>query len=355
MLGNNFGNNNPNIFPPQPQMMQNPMMQQQQAMMQAMMQQQQAMMQAMMQQQMMMMQQQNVDNNQQNNSLQPQDDEGLSSSIATNIINVILGSSHTSCDGFQKALATKEITDRLNSDPSILTNYMNGLINVLQRISSNGATYKKMENGALRVFGGSDRVMDFMKDKIISYYAYGGGEEASSMRAFFEGKNYYKYNSQDIYFDLIKCEYDLNNKTYKIIITLQGTEKEVIFEGDDVSKITGVSSGAHGFNVVVNGVYVSMSNKIDEINENFKDKKLNITAKFFELNKENTAHANNNIDNQDKSYDNFNYEKTNSGCSCFNWCSDCLKSCKEKCFTHENEYVYLFSMFLVLSYVFCCC
>ena len=30
-------------------------------------------------------------------------------------------------------------------------------------------------------------------------------------------------------------------------------------------------------------------------------------------------------------------DKTNR---CFNWCSDCLKSCKEKCFTHENEYVY---------------
>ena len=333
MLGNNFGNNNPNIFPPQPQMMQNPMMQQQQAMMQAMMQQQQAMMQAMMQQQMMMMQQQNVDNNQQNNSLQPQDDEGLSSSIATNIINVILGSSHTSCDGFQKALATKEITDRLNSDPSILTNYMNGLINVLQRISSNGATYKKMENGALRVFGGSDRVMDFMKDKIISYYAYGGGEEASSMRAFFEGKNYYKYNSQDIYFDLIKCEYDLNNKTYKIIITLQGTEKEVIFKGDDMKNITGVSSGPHGFNVVVNGVYVSMSNDINIINQNFKNANLNITAEFIEPNKENTTHTNNDINDQGKFYDNFNYKKTDSGCPCFNWCSDCLKSCKEKVFS----------------------
>ena len=309
---NNGGVSNGFQQPPMMQlpMMQNPMMQQQQAMMQQ------------------MMQQQDL-----------QDNEGLSSSIAQGIINAILGTKYTSCFELQKALVTKEITDRINADPLILTNYRKGLTNVLQKLSYNGATYKKMENGALRVFGGSDRVMDFMEDKIISYYPY-DGIEAESMRAFFEGKKCYKYNSQNIYFDLIKCEYDLNNKTYKIIITLQGTEKEVIFEGDDVSKITGVSSGVHGFNVVVNGVYVSMSNKIDEINENFKDKKLNITAKFVELNKENTTHANNNIDNdnQDKSYDNFNYEKTNSGCSCFNWCSDCLKSCKEK-FRHNNEYV----------------
>ena len=324
MFGNNFGNNNGNnnnggfnannggAFNgfQRPTMMQNPMMQQQQAMMQQ------------------MMQQQDL-----------QDNEGLSSSIARDIINVILGSNNASCCLFQDKLDTAKITERLTSNPSILANYRSGLTNVLQGPSLNGASYKTMENGALRVLGGSDRVMDFMEDKIISYYPY-DGIEAESMRAFFEGKKCYKYNSQNIYFDLIKCEYDLNNKTYKIIITLQGTEKEVIFEGDDVSKITGVSSGAHGFNVVVNGVYVSMSNKIDEINENFKDKKLNITAKFVELNKENTTHANNNIDNdnQDKSYDNFNYEKTNSGCSCFNWCSDCLKSCKEK-FRHNNEYV----------------
>ena len=285
-----------------------------------------------------MMPQWNVNNNQQNNL--PQDDEGLSASIAQDIINVILGSSHNSCYDFQKALVTKEITDRLISDSSILEKYKKGLADVLQKLSSNGSSYKKMENGALRVLGGSDRVMDFMNDKIISYYAY-GGREGDSMYAFFKGKKCYQDTStkKDVYFDIIRCEYDLKKKTYKIIITPQGTEKKVIFKGDDVNNITGVFSGAHGFNVVVNGVYVSMSNDINIINQNFKDNNLKITADFIEPNKENTTYANNDIDSQDKPYDNFNYEKTNSGCSCFNWCSDCLKSCKEKCFRYEHEYV----------------
>lgn len=355
MFGNGGFNYSPNGFLPnnfqQQQIMRQLMMQQQnnnifsnnfqqwqQPMMQQLMMQQQIMRQQIMRQQ--IMQQQNVDdkqcNNQQNNL--PEDDKDLSSSIAQGIINVILDSGIDLCWKFQKALNTKDLTDKLKKNPEIVKTYQQNLSQALQKIlGAGGETYKKINNDTLRIFGCTDRIVDFTNDKIISYYAY-GGEEAYSMKAFFEGKNYYedRFTGECKYFDIIKCEYDLNNKTYKIIITLQDTEKEVIFKGDDVNNITGVSSEAHGFNVIVNGVYVSMSNDINKINQNFKDNNLKITADFIEPNKENTTHTNNNINDQDKFYDNFNYEKTDSGCPCFNWCSDCLKSCKEKCFTHEN-------------------
>ena len=143
-----------------------------------------------------------------------------------------------------------------------------------------------MDNGALRVLGCSYRVADFLPDKIISYYCY-GGKEAEGMKAFFRGENHYENifskAKEKVYFDTIRCEYDLNNKTYKIYLTIQGIEKEVVFEGDDVNRITGVLSSAHGFYVKVDGKYVDVSNDVKIINQNFKDKNLNITAKFIKI------------------------------------------------------------------------
>ena len=185
---------------------------------------------------------------------------------------------------FQAKLDTQEITNRLSKDSSILNKYRNTLNDVLNSLSANGASYKKLNDNTLRVCGCNDRVVDFTNDKIISYYAYGDNGSGEAIFAFFNGNNFHydRINMKTVYFDVIRCEYDLNNKTYKIFITLNGKDKEIIFKGKDAGRIKGIKNNAHRIRVVIDDNEIDMANNVDDINNNFKKNNFDIETEFVD-------------------------------------------------------------------------